>query len=77
MSQEKDFYTIEEIAGMVKKNRGTVYNRIKLLDIQTHKFPMDRRTYVAAVDVQKIVTVIEKPWMAMELGARSEDAPVA
>lgn len=66
---DKDFYSIEEVSEIVSRNRGTVYNRIKLLGIQTHKFPMDRRTYVAAADVEKIKTVIEKPWMAKELGA--------
>lgn len=70
---EKDFYSIEEISEIVSRNRGTVYNRIKLLGIQTHKFPMDRRTYVAAADVQRIKTVIEKPWMARELGATTEE----
>ncbi len=71
--QEKDFYSIEEITEMVKRNRGTVYNRIKLLNIQTHKFPMDRRTYIAAADVERIKTVIEKPWMAEELGAKKSE----
>jgi hypothetical protein len=69
---DKEFYSIEEIAGIVKKHRGTVYNRISLLGIQTHKFPMDRRTYVKAADVERIKTVIEKPWSAKELGAKSE-----
>src|SRR5262249_5883833 len=77
MDKEKDFYSIEEISGIVDRNRGTVYNRIKLLNVQTHKFPMDRRTYVAAADVQKIKTVIEKPWMAKELGAKSEEESAA
>ncbi len=69
MEKQKDFYSIDEIEKIVGRNRGTVYNRIKLLKIETHKFPMDRRTYVAASDVERIKTVIEKPWMAEELGA--------
>jgi hypothetical protein len=68
MEGGKEFYSIDEIEKIVARNRGTIYNRIKLLGIQTHKFPMDRRTYVAAHDVEKIKTVIEKPWMAKELG---------
>jgi hypothetical protein len=66
---EKDFYSIEEVGIMSHRNRGTVYNRIKLLNIKTRKFPMDRKTYVSAEDALKIKTVIEKPWMANELGA--------
>ncbi len=73
MEERKEFYSIEEVEKIVGRNRGTVYNRIKLLGIETHKFPMDRRTYIAADDVEKIKTVIEKPWMAKELGA-NEDA---
>lgn len=73
METEKDFYSIEEISEIVKRNRGTVYNRIKLLGIQTQKFPMDRRTYVASTDVRKIKLVIEKPWMAHELGATTDE----
>ena len=72
MNKEKEFYSIEEISGIVSRNRGTVYNRIKLLNIETHKFPMDRRTYVKATDVERIKTVIEKPWMAKELGGKNE-----
>ena len=72
--ERKEFYSIDEIEKLVARNRGTVYNRIKLLGIETRKFPMDRRTYVAAADVEKIKTVIEKPWMAEELGAKPEAA---
>ena len=74
MEERKEFYSIEEVEKIVGRNRGTVYNRIKLLGIETHKFPMDRRTYIAADDVEKIKTVIEKPWMAKELGANGDAA---
>jgi len=67
MEQGKEFYSIDEIEKIVGKNRGTVYNRIKLLDIKKHKFPQDSRTYVAAKDVERIKIVVEKPWMAEEL----------
>jgi hypothetical protein len=67
MNEQKEFYSIDEIEKLVSRNRGTVYNRIKLLGIQTHKFEMDRHTYVAADDVERIKKVIEKPWMAAEL----------
>lgn len=67
MNEQKEFYSIDEIEKLVSRNRGTVYNRIKLLGIQTHKFEMDRHTYIAADDVERIKKVIEKPWMAQEL----------
>lgn len=74
---QKEYYSIEEIEKIVNRNRGTVYNRIRLLHIETHKFPMDRKTYVSAADVERIKTVLEKPWMAKELGATEEDKPEA
>jgi hypothetical protein len=77
MSERKEFYSIDEIEKIVARNRGTVYNRIKLLGIETHKFPMDRRTYVAAADVEKIRIVIEKPWMAEELKAKDDTKEAA
>jgi hypothetical protein len=64
---EKEFYSIDEVEKIVGKNRGTVYNRIKLLDIKKHKFPQDSRTYIAAKDVERMKIVIQKPWMAEEL----------
>jgi hypothetical protein len=67
MSEQKEFYSINEIEKLVKRNRGTVYNRIKLLGIKTYKFEMDRHSYVAADDVKRIQTVLEKPWMVKEL----------
>ncbi len=66
-SLEKEFYSIDEVEQIVGKNRGTIYNRIKLLNITKHKFPQDSKTYVAADDVSRIKTVIEKPWMAEQL----------
>ncbi len=74
MSEQKEFYSINEVEKMVSKNRGTVYNRIKLLGIKTHKFEMDRHTYVSADDAKKIKTVIEKPWMAEELKNKPEQS---
>lgn len=64
---QKEFYSIDEVEKIVGKNRGTVYNRIKLLDIKKHKFPQDSRTYIAASDVERIKIVVAKPWMAEEL----------
>ncbi len=65
MSEYKEYYSINEIEEMIHKN--TIYNRIKLLGIKTHKFEMDRHTYVKAADAKRIRLVIERPWMAEQL----------
>lgn len=66
MSQPKEFYTIEEVAELVGRNRATVYNRMKLLGIKARKFNLDRRAYVSAAEAEQIRTVFEKPWTAGE-----------
>lgn len=64
--REKEYYTIEEVASTLGRNRATVYNRMKLLDLKAHKFKMDRKTYLAAADVERLKNVFEKPWLAGE-----------
>lgn len=66
MTEEKEYYTVEEVASIVGRNRATVYNRMNLLGIKAHKFAMDRKAYIAAADVERIKTVFEKPWTAGE-----------
>jgi transposase len=63
---DKEYYTIEEVAKMVGRNRATVYNRMKFLGIKPHKFHMDRKAYVTTQEVERIRTVFEKPWTAGE-----------
>lgn len=70
---QKEFYSIDETEKIVGKNRGTIYNRMKLLNIEKHKFPQDSRTYIAAEDVERIKIVVEKPWMALKLKRVSPD----
>lgn len=60
---EKEYLTFEEAAGYIGKiKRSSLYNYVKLLKIQTHKFPLDRRTYLAIADVKRIKEAREKPW---------------
>lgn len=66
MSQPKEYYTIEEVAELVGRNRATVYNRMKLLKIKPRKFNLDRRAYVSAAEAEQIRTLFEKPWTAGE-----------
>ena len=73
MDHLKEYYTIEEVAELVGRNRATVYNRMKLLGIKPRKFNLDRRAYVSAAEAEQIRTVFEKPWTAGEKPS-SEDA---
>ena len=45
---------------------------MNLLGIEKHKFIIGREKYITYDDMQLILTVIEKPWLAEKL-ARSND----
>lgn len=61
----KEYYSVDEIAQLLHKHRATIFDRIKLLGITTHKFKRDRKTYLAANDVERIKAVLgDKPWVA-------------
>lgn len=60
--QEKEYLTVEETADHLKLNRTTLYKYIRELGIKTHKFKLDRRTYLAQADVARIREAKEKPW---------------
>ena len=64
--QEKEYYTLNEVATMIGKNRATIYNRMKIIKMKGHKFKGDSKTYLSAEEVEQIKTVFEKPWTAPE-----------
>ena len=73
MSDQKEYYTIEEAAKIVDRNRATIYNRMKLLGIKAHKFNMDRKAYITAEELNQIKEVIEKPWTAGERESKGSE----
>jgi hypothetical protein len=72
-SSQKKYYTIEEVEKLLGKSRATIYNRMKLIDVKTRKFKYDRKTYIAAADVERIRTVFEQPWIAEEADGKGGD----
>jgi predicted DNA-binding transcriptional regulator AlpA len=75
--EEKKYYTIEEVEKLLGKSRATIYNRMKLIDLKTHRFPYDRKTYIAAPDVERIKEVFNQPWIASEEGNKEGNLPGA
>lgn len=63
---EKEYYTLEETATLLERNRATVYNRMKVIGMRGHKFQGDRKTYLTSEEVERLNTVFEKPWTAPE-----------
>jgi Prophage CP4-57 regulatory protein (AlpA). len=70
---EKKYYTIEEVEKLLGKSRATIYNRMKLISLKTHKFPYDRKTYIAAPDVERIKEVFNQPWIVEEAKGESKE----
>lgn len=64
--KEREYLTLEEVAAYIGKKRATVYNYVKDLGIETHKFKRDRRSYIAFADARRIKEAIEKPWIIGE-----------
>lgn len=70
----KEYYTIEEVAKALGKNRATVYNRMNLINLKGHKFKGDRKTYLSHEEMEMIKSVFEKPWLT---GEKTEDENAA
>lgn len=64
MNEEKEYMTFEEAADFIGLKRSSIYNYVKRLSIQTHKFKYDKRTYISLGDVKRIKEIKDKPWMA-------------
>lgn len=60
----KKFLDYEEAADYLGVKRSTLYNYLTTLRIDTHKFKLDKKRYVAIEDVKHIERVIEEPWLA-------------
>lgn len=70
MEIQKEYLTIDEAAARLGWNRATVYKWADKLDIKKHKFKLDRRTYLAFSDVERLREIRDKPWLA---GPDNED----
>jgi len=59
---KKEYLTIEETGQAIGVKRSSVYHYIKHLDIQLHKFKLNRNKYIAAADVERIKQAKAEPW---------------
>lgn len=64
--EEKEYYTLEEIAILLDRKRATIYNRMSLIGMKGHKFKGDRKTYLSYAETMHLKMVFEKPWTAPE-----------
>ena len=70
MQEEKEYFTLKEVAEMMGIKRTSLYYYIDALNIQTRRFPLNRNRFVARTDVERIRQAKEQPW-------KNEDKSVA
>lgn len=63
MSEEKEYFTLDEAADYLDWNRATLYRRMKDFGIQTYRFKGDMKGYLKNADVQRLKDIKERPWL--------------
>ena len=59
---EKEYMTLEEAAAYIGVKRASIYNYMKDLKIEAHKFGRDRRSFLSHSDVVRMKEYKDKPW---------------
>jgi len=57
MDNEQEYITITQVAEDLKWNKATVYDWIKTLGIQTHRFVRNRNTFLHITDAARLKEV--------------------
>lgn len=70
--EQKEFYSLEEVAKSFNRKRPTVYSRMKLIGMKGHKFKGDRKTYLSHEEVERLRDAFERPWTAGEKESEEE-----
>lgn len=50
----QQYIALDEVASELGVNRSTIYYYLRLFGIETKKFPLDRHTYMARTDLERI-----------------------
>lgn len=64
MDSEQEYITLTQAAQELEWNKATVYDWIKTLGIQTHKFVRNKNTFLHIADVARLKEIKAKPWTA-------------
>ncbi len=57
---EEQYITMDDAAKQLGVTRGTMHYYLRTLKLRTHKFPLDRRAYLAMKDFEAIKTFKEQ-----------------
>ena len=78
MTKERDYLTLDEVEEYTGIKKNSLYYYLKMLDIKTHKFTLDKRAYISLADANRIKEVKDTPWLAGEKPSQKpEKAPVS
>lgn len=61
-----EYLSIDEAAQVIGWHRATVFEWVKTLNMETHRFLRNKKTYLKASDVMRLKEIKEKPWTAGE-----------
>ncbi|HLQ29709.1 MAG TPA: hypothetical protein VK140_10810 [Ktedonobacteraceae bacterium] len=62
--ESQEYLSIDDAAKTIGWNRATVYKYADELGMKKYKFRLNRKTYLAAEDVEKLKQIKDKPWLA-------------
>lgn len=71
MDNEQEYITITQVAAELGWNKATVYDWVKTLGIEKHRFLRNKNTYLHTTDVQRLKEIKAKPWTAGPNTART------
>lgn len=63
-SEGQEYFSVDEAAQIIGWNRATVFDWVKTLGMEKHKFLRNKKTYLKASDVARLKEIKEKPWTA-------------
>src|SRR5947209_18852774 len=75
MTKERDYLTLDEVEEYTGIKKNSLYYYLKMLDIKTHKFTLDKRAYISLEDANRIKEVKETPWLAGEKPSQKAEKP--
>jgi hypothetical protein len=71
--QDNDLITLAEAAAEVGLKRASLYYYIGKLEIKTHRYELNKHTYISRKDVERIKAVKEKPWKVSREKQKADD----
>lgn len=63
---EEEFMNLTEAAKYLGIQRPSLYYYIKQLNIEVHRYKLNRFTYISKADVERVKQIRERPWELAE-----------